>query len=67
MPSLYQVTIPSFIKNLKTLSALLEKGLTFTKGDEAPLLNARLIEDMQPLPYQIQRIRQAFFPVETPA
>jgi hypothetical protein len=57
MPSLYEITIPSFIKNLKTLSSLLEKGLTHAEGNEASLIASRLTEDMHPLPYQIQRIR----------
>jgi len=56
MPSLYDVTIPPFISSLKILSGLLEKGLAHTDGNEASLLESRLIEDMQPLPYQIQRI-----------
>lgn len=57
MPSLYEITIPPFISSLKVLSSLLEKGLAHAEGNETPLLESRLIEDMHPLPYQIQRIR----------
>jgi hypothetical protein len=60
MPSLYDITIPPFISSLKILSSLLEKGLAHTEGNETLLLESRLIEDMQPLPYQIQRIRYLF-------
>jgi len=56
MPSLYDTTIPPFIRNLKTLSSLLKKGLQHTSNEESTLLASRLIEDMKPLPYQIQRI-----------
>jgi hypothetical protein len=56
MPSLYEVTIPPFIKNLKILSTLLEKGVAHANGNDATLLEARLIADMQPLTYQIQRV-----------
>lgn len=54
--SLYDVTIPPFIRNLKTLSSLLTKALAHTASNETPLLESRLIADMQPLPYQIQRV-----------
>lgn len=54
--SLYEITIPPFIQNLKILSSLLAKSLAHTSNNESPLLASRLIADMQPLPYQIQRI-----------
>lgn len=54
--SLYEITIPPFIHALKTLSTLLEKGRTHVSGNEASLLEARLVADMAALPYQIQRI-----------
>lgn len=54
--SLYDITIPPFIRNLKTLSSLLNKALQHTRLDETSLLASRLIEDMHPLPYQIQRV-----------
>ncbi|PQE30229.1 Helix-turn-helix-domain containing type protein [Rutstroemia sp. NJR-2017a WRK4] len=54
--SLYAVTIPSFIKNLKVLSHLLNKGLNHVSNDESKLINARLIDDMGDLIYQVQRL-----------
>ncbi|KAF8859013.1 hypothetical protein BDZ45DRAFT_673578 [Acephala macrosclerotiorum] len=59
--SLYEITIPVFIKHLKTLSKLLQKGVAFTKEDgakisEEKLVESRLIEDMGNLIYQIQRV-----------
>ncbi len=56
MVTLYELSIPVFIKNLKTLSKLLEAGNKHVSGQTETLLNARLIEDMKPLPYQIQRV-----------
>jgi hypothetical protein len=53
---IYEITIPPFINGLKTLSALLEKGQSHASANEASLLEARLIDDMAALPYQIQRI-----------
>ena len=53
--SLYDITIPTFIRNFKILSTLLQKGLTHTSGNEEPLLTSRLIADMHALPAQIQR------------
>ncbi|KFY21119.1 hypothetical protein V491_03144 [Pseudogymnoascus sp. VKM F-3775] len=54
--SLYQVSVVPFIAELKIVSKLLTKGLEHVKGDESALIDARIIEDMQPLTYQIQRI-----------
>ena len=54
--SLYDITIPTFIRNLKIISSLMTKALAHTSNDENPLLASRLIADMQPFPYQIQRI-----------
>ncbi len=56
--TLYDLTIPVFIRNLENLDRILSKGETFAveKGvDPAELLNARLIEDMGTLISQIQR------------
>lgn len=55
--TLYEITIPVFIKNLKTLQKLLEKGVAFTKEDgakisEESLADAKLIDDMGNLIYQ---------------
>jgi hypothetical protein len=58
MPSLYDVTIPAFIRGFANLSAILEKGRAHAKEqgwDESELTTARLIEDMAPLTSQVQR------------
>jgi hypothetical protein len=57
MVSLYDITVPVFIKNLQTLSKLLNKGVAFTKEDgntvtEQSLLDSKLIADMKDLVYQ---------------
>lgn len=57
--SLYDLTIPIFIRHLESLDAILAKGEAFAaeKGiDPSELLNARLYEDMAPLISQIQRV-----------
>lgn len=54
--SLYDITIPSFIANLKVVSPLLDKALEYDASKEDIYANSRLIEDMHPLIYQIQRI-----------
>ena len=56
--SLYDLTVPTFIRNLENLSKILAKGEAFAadKGaDPGDLLNARLVEDMGTLISQIQR------------
>jgi hypothetical protein len=59
---LYDLTIPVFIRGFASMSAILEKGRAF--ADEQgiahdDLLQARLIEDMHPLIYQVQRASDA--------
>jgi len=57
--SLYDLTIPIFIRNLESLDAILSKGEAFAseKGiAESDLLEARLYEDMAPLISQVQRV-----------
>src|SRR6266487_4427123 len=54
--SLYEVTIPPFIRGLKALSAFVEKGRLHASSDEAALVDSRLIADMGALPFQIQRV-----------
>ena len=54
--SLYDITIPPFIRSLKALSAFLEKGRLHASSDETALVDSRLIADMGALPFQIQRI-----------
>ncbi|TVY30179.1 hypothetical protein LHYA1_G001089 [Lachnellula hyalina] len=53
--SLYSITIPPFLKQLRMLLAILEKGKAHSAGNEAKILESRLIEDMRPLVFQIQR------------
>jgi hypothetical protein len=56
--SLYEVTVPVFIRALGNLSEILKKGRAFAdeKGlPHAELLEARLFPDMAPLTAQIQR------------
>jgi hypothetical protein len=54
--SLYDVTIPVFIRQLRILSDILEKGRKHAAGNEASLIEARLIADMAPLSFQVQRV-----------
>lgn len=57
MPALYDVSIPAFIRGLKNLSNMLEKGKAFAAEqgmDLAELLDARLIDEMAPLTKQVQ-------------
>lgn len=54
---LYDLTVPAFIRGLRNLSALLDKGAAYAaeKGiDPLILTQARLIEDMAPLTAQVQ-------------
>ncbi|OCL07501.1 hypothetical protein AOQ84DRAFT_432139 [Glonium stellatum] len=56
--SLYDVTIPIFIRGLNNLSANLKKAEDYAnenKISHSELLDARLIDDMAALPFQIQR------------
>ncbi|MEG3178151.1 DUF1993 domain-containing protein [Sphingomonas sp. RB3P16] len=57
--SLYDLTIPIFIRNLESLDAILAKGEAFATEQaiaESDLLDARLYEDMAPLVSQVQRV-----------
>jgi len=59
---LYDLTIPVFLRGLRALKGLLEKGEAFAAEqgiDPADLTAARLIEDMHPLTAQIQRASDA--------
>lgn len=60
--SLYEVTVPVFIRAFGNLSENLEKGRAFADGNNlahAELLEARLFPDMAPLTAQIQRASDA--------
>ena len=55
--SMYQTSIPTFIRVLNNLAAILEKGAAHAdarKIDPAALLGARLYPDMFPLTRQVQ-------------
>jgi hypothetical protein len=55
--SMYQASVPPFIRALNNLAAILEKGAAHAqarKVDEAVLLNSRLYLDMFPLTRQVQ-------------
>ncbi|WII70818.1 DUF1993 domain-containing protein [Bdellovibrio sp. 22V] len=54
---LYEMTVPSFIKSLHNLSAILDKGAEYAqmkKFDADVLVNSRLAPDQFPLARQIQ-------------
>jgi hypothetical protein len=58
MLSLYDVSVPPFIRALKNMDAFLDKGAAwFTEAGrpESELTGARLVADMHPLTAQIQR------------
>ncbi|WP_431312146.1 DUF1993 domain-containing protein [Sphingomonas immobilis] len=62
MTTLYEQTVPVFIRNLTSIGKVLAKGEAFAaeKGiDPRELLDARLIDDMAPLTAQIQRMSDA--------
>ncbi|RYG61480.1 MAG: DUF1993 domain-containing protein [Alphaproteobacteria bacterium] len=55
--SMYEASVPVFVRGLKNLAAILAKGEAFAaeKGmDASELTNAKLAEDMYPLVRQIQ-------------
>lgn len=55
--SLYQASVPAFIRALNNLAVILEKGAAHAQArkiDEAVLLGSRLYPDMFPLARQVQ-------------
>ena len=55
--SMYQASVPAFIRALDNLAAILEKGAAHAQSrkiDEAVLLGSRLFPDMFPLARQVQ-------------
>lgn len=55
--SMFQASVPPFIRALTNLAAILEKGRAFAQArkiDEAVLLGSRLYPDMFPLVRQVQ-------------
>ncbi|KAI6248473.1 hypothetical protein HI914_03747 [Erysiphe necator] len=59
MPSLYQISVPVYIKNLKSLSKILEKGSAHEAVSNDQLINTRLAADMENFTFQIQRVSDA--------
>jgi hypothetical protein len=60
--SMYRASIPLFVRGLKVMSALLDKGEAHVReagGDPEALVEARLAPDMAPLSGQIQRASDA--------
>ncbi|GAM89527.1 hypothetical protein ANO11243_075660 [Dothideomycetidae sp. 11243] len=56
-PALYSQIIPPAIRHLQNLSGILTKAVQFADEKQMPhekILEFRLIEDMRPLPYQVQ-------------
>lgn len=57
--SMYQASIPVFIRMMGNLSAILEKAAAHAEAkkiDPSVLINARLAPDMRPLSFQIQSV-----------
>jgi hypothetical protein len=57
--SMYQASVPAFIRSLNNLAAILEKGAAHAQAhklDEAVLLGSRLFPDMFPLARQVQLV-----------
>jgi uncharacterized protein len=57
--SMYQVSVPVFLRNLNALSAVLDKAVVFAdakKFDQAVLLQTRLYPDMFPLSVQVGQV-----------
>ncbi|MGH8176181.1 MAG: DUF1993 domain-containing protein [Steroidobacter sp.] len=55
--SMYQASVPAFVRALNNLAGILEKGATYAKSrkiEETVLLNSRLYPDMFPLVRQVQ-------------
>ena len=57
--SMYQASVPAFIRALNNLAAILEKGAAYARArkiDDAVLLSSRLFPDMFPLARQVQLV-----------
>lgn len=62
MSSLYDTTVPAFIRGLTALSHILTLGENYAKDNnisESDFMNARLAPDMLPLTFQIQNASNA--------
>ena len=57
--SMYQASVPAFVRSLNNLAAILEKAAAHAQArkiDEAVLLGSRLFPDMFPLARQVQLV-----------
>jgi uncharacterized protein len=57
--TLYDITVPSFLQVLGGLKGVLDKGLAYAKAkdiDPEALVEARLVDDMFPLRFQVERV-----------
>ncbi|CAG8948840.1 hypothetical protein HYFRA_00001963 [Hymenoscyphus fraxineus] len=57
--SLYDITVPVFIRDLNILQNILKRGVehaSTSSSSEKTILESRLIADMEAFPYQIQRL-----------
>ena len=57
--SLYEISIPVFIRNLTNLAAILKKGEAYADEKGIPhskLLESKLVDDMANLVFQVQRV-----------
>jgi hypothetical protein len=57
--TLYDATVPTYLQVLSSLRGVFDKGLAHAKEtgiDPDSLVEARIIEDMFPLSYQVQRV-----------
>lgn len=57
--SFYDVTIPIFTKRINQLQHCLQKGEQWCKDNNKPtstLVQARIVDDMHPLPFQVQTV-----------
>lgn len=52
MPSLYEITFPVYIREMKILQNLLAKGAEHAGEGKDKLVEVKLIDDMQGLGYQ---------------
>jgi len=61
--SYYDLIIPTMISRCEILCSLMDKAAAFADSKAIPhseLINARLIEDMEPFKYQIQRVSDTY-------
>lgn len=61
--SLYDVTIPILIRHCKQTNTMIDKAISHAAShpemSEAKIASAKIVDDMKPLPYQIQTMSNA--------